>query len=94
MKKIVCGLLTLISLNAFALEGCEVIGRSGTSAYRNGATTAKNYSIEKCAKELMKVVVEGNWDEAAAQHADKEGNFTHFKFERTTREEFFRIRNN
>lgn len=94
MKKVLLGLTILISLNALALEGCEVIARSGNSAERNGATTSRNYPLEKCAKELVRTVVEGNWEQGVAEHLAKDGTFTHLKIERTSREEFIRVRNN
>jgi hypothetical protein len=93
MKKLLIGILALSSISAFALEGCEVVARSGDSAYRAGATTTAKFSLEKCAKHLAQVVSEGGWDEGVAEHANKSGEFTHLKLERVSKEEFIRVRN-
>lgn len=93
MKKMIIGLTCLCSLSTFALEGCEIIGRTGNSAYRNGAQTSGHYTLEKCAKELVKVVNRGGWEVGAAQHVNSEGEFTHLKYQKISRAEFFKIRN-
>lgn len=97
MKKIFCGLLTLASLNSlssFAFEGCEITARSGNTSTRGNPIIKKHYSLEKCAKELALAVTEGGWNVGVAEHVNENVEVTFLKFERITRDEFFKVRNN
>jgi hypothetical protein len=94
MKTFFLFLILTTSFYTFALEGCEVIARSGNAAQRDGAKTSRNFSLERCAKKLIRVVNQGEWDIGVAEHANKDGEFTYLKYEHITKEEFIQIRNN
>lgn len=93
MKKIIIALVSVISMNTFALEGCEVVLRSGNVSSRVQPQTARSYSLGKCSWLLAKSFNSGEWEVGAAIHINENQETTFLKLEKVSREEFFNVRN-
>lgn len=93
MKILIFSVVTFLSLNSFAMEGCEVVLRSEHSYSHLEPQIAKRYSLGKCSWLLSRALTNGNWESGAAIHINEKEDKTYLKLEKVSREEFFKIRN-